>query len=71
MDSYANRAEMSCGALIYTRVARDWCEWYFYWDKTRSLCSCFEVTLLFSDNMMKNILAERKYLIDCVICDIS
>ena len=23
-DSYANWAEMRCGALIYTRVARDW-----------------------------------------------
>ena len=26
MDSYANWAEMGCGAHIYTRVARDWCE---------------------------------------------
>ena len=26
MDSYANWAEMRCGALIYTRVARDWRE---------------------------------------------
>ena len=25
-DSYANWAEMRCGALIYTRVARDWRE---------------------------------------------
>ena len=26
MDSCANWAEMRCGALIYTRVARDWRE---------------------------------------------
>ena len=26
MDSYANWAEMRCGALIYTRVVRDWRE---------------------------------------------
>ena len=43
----------------------------FIADKTRSLCSCFEVTLLFSDNEIKNIWAERKYLIDCAIRDIS
>ena len=36
MDSYANWAEMRCGALIYTRVARDWREYRIELDSSVS-----------------------------------